>query len=172
MKLSLWCCARVCAECEWACIVYVRYGMECRYRCNMCLVLLGLFFSCARRERGRPASSPRERPPIKCPRTLEPLILLLLSALPGITVGKTNRVTVNRETYIHYTGHARERADVRRDETARTLSLVYRSWSKRLSSGGALSSALPVPVVTSTAAVSLYSSSRSASVSIGRSLSW
>ena len=95
----------------------------------------------------------------------------VLSALPG-SVGKTNRVTVNRETYIHYTGHARERADVRRDETARTLSLVYRSWSKRLSSGGALSSALPVPVVTSTAAVSLYSSSRSASVSIGRSLSW
>ena len=50
--------AVVCAECEWACIVYVRYGMECRYRCNMCLVLLGLFFSCARRERGRPARPP------------------------------------------------------------------------------------------------------------------
>ena len=49
--------AVVCAEREWACMYPVWRGM--RVRCNVCLVLLGLFFSCARRQRGRPA-----RPPI------------------------------------------------------------------------------------------------------------
>ena len=47
--------AVVCAEREWACMYPVWRGM--RVRCNVCLVLLGLF-SRAWHARGRPARSP------------------------------------------------------------------------------------------------------------------